>query len=222
MIIKFFRHGDKNSKGNLSEKGKEQASVYGKNLHISDNQEIQIYSSSKKRVLKTVKIIINSCVSIDDSTRINISKHLSVDAFLYDSDKSEFFKKYSNLPQKTYAQKIKKERNRMHSWLQYQDQPDSGTASSFQVFNEVCLFIKKIVRNDQKSLSNEKSKTVLCGTHEFILAALVHHLLKSKDEINLTRIKYLEDLELTISSKEGVVEYLRFRDNRYSLSKNLY
>lgn len=222
LNVRIFRHGAKKPVGTLSELGERQACEYGRKLSIGGNAQVQIYSSSKQRVLETTKIAVSCCKYIGNDINIEVDKALSINAVLYDSKKSDFFHKFSNYPVNTPEKVYEMEKERMDYWLSFKQQPDAGTASPRQVFNGLVDFFKRSAEKiNLRSGSSKQENIFLCGTHEFMIAALAHFLIGNTLMAKIDRIQYLEDMDISIDPENLEIMSVTFRKNNHKVKYNL-
>ncbi len=191
----FVRHGEKDEKGNLIDKGKEQASYFGKKLENSD--AIKAYSSPVQRVVETVEQIIKNSPH-DKKLKTRLKTEISIPQI-----SQETYKKIKELGEKGDDEATE--------WfLNFgSKKPDAETTSPYEVAESFAYVLTKYLRMTDKIYSGSNID-LIHGTHQMLPEALLKEVLIRKfEDKNIVGFEKLDDIGGALKFTEGMEFFIK-------------
>jgi broad specificity phosphatase PhoE len=191
----FVRHGEKDESGNLTDKGKEQASDFGEKLESKD--AIKAYSSPVRRAVETVEQVIENSPH-DKKLKTRLKTKIGIP-----QSSQEFYKKFKELE--------KLGDNEAAEWfLSFGSQkPDAETSSPHEVAESFAYILTKYLRMTDKIYSRSNID-LIHGTHQGLPEALLKEVLKRKvDEKDIVGFEKLDDIGGALKFTEGMEFFIK-------------
>ncbi len=216
MIVDLIRHGEKDSKGLLTKKGRAEAEKFGEEIRKNepDSSGIKNYSSDVPRAMETGKAIVGDDNNFKQRRRESLS---------FTGKSSEKFKeKFISLVNK----ESKDETLAVQAIIDSNDEKvDPETISSKEISQEVAKQILTLIKMTERLKKGSKVNVVMTSHSGWIENFLVDILKEDRRGFMKKiggQLDFLEGPKITIDrkNKENVLISLTFRNYNIKISED--